>query len=318
MTRVDLLALLRARNLRVTPQRRAIVGVFTHGPDEHLSADEVHARAAQAVPELGRGTVYATLAELVELGILGSVGNPEPMRYESNVAEHDHLRCDACLRLFDVELEVPDLDPVERAGHEPSRARVVVEGRCAECRDYEQGLQDGAIATASGASLPEDLVGRLGVHLHDSPLGPLAVAASADGIVRVAFEDHADYGALEQRAGRRTGGRAARERIAHAEDAIDAYFGGSEAAAEDIVDWSPGVVANHGVLEATRHIPYAGRRSYVDVCDSASPYDCGYAMGVNPAPVLLPCHRVSLGQLRLDDYVGGQARRDKLDHLEHP
>ena len=43
-------ALLRARGLRVTPQRRAILGAFSHGADEHLSADEIHARAAAVVP----------------------------------------------------------------------------------------------------------------------------------------------------------------------------------------------------------------------------------------------------------------------------
>ena len=51
--------LLRARGLRVTPQRRAILGAFSSGAAEHLSADEIHARAAAVVPELRRGTVYA-------------------------------------------------------------------------------------------------------------------------------------------------------------------------------------------------------------------------------------------------------------------
>ena len=64
--------------LRVTPQRRAILGAFSHDPVEHLSADEIHARAAAVVPELGRGTVYAALAELTELGLLAARGAAEP------------------------------------------------------------------------------------------------------------------------------------------------------------------------------------------------------------------------------------------------
>ena len=99
--------LLRARGLRVTPQRRAILGAFSHGADEHLSADEIHARAAAVVPELGRGTVYAALAELTELGLLAARGSPEPVRYETNTEPHQHFRCRLCLRLFDVALAEP-------------------------------------------------------------------------------------------------------------------------------------------------------------------------------------------------------------------
>ena len=81
----DIADLLRRNSLRVTPQRRAILQAFRGASDEHLSADEVISRASVAVPEIGRGTVYATLAEFAELGVLGSVGNPEPIRYETNV-----------------------------------------------------------------------------------------------------------------------------------------------------------------------------------------------------------------------------------------
>jgi len=78
----DPIDLLRRHGLRVTPQRRAIVQAFRGGGDEHLSAEEVMARASTAVPEISRGTVYATLAELTELELLLSVGQSEPVRYE--------------------------------------------------------------------------------------------------------------------------------------------------------------------------------------------------------------------------------------------
>ena len=65
--------LLRAHGLRSTPQRRAILAAFRGRRAEHLSADEVYARAAESVPDLSRGTVYATLAEFSELGPLVSV-----------------------------------------------------------------------------------------------------------------------------------------------------------------------------------------------------------------------------------------------------
>src|ERR1700759_2799561 len=110
MSSADLAELLRRHRLRVTPQRRAILHAFRGTPDEHLSAEEVLSRASRAVPEIGRGTAYATLAELAELGLLGAGGHPEPVRYETNVEPHDHFRCRLCLRLFDVDLRGRDLE----------------------------------------------------------------------------------------------------------------------------------------------------------------------------------------------------------------
>ena len=113
---------LRARGLRVTPQRRAILGAFSDRPEEHLSADEIHARAAAVVPEIGRGTVYATLAELTELGLLAAFGAAEPVRYETNTADHAHFRCRLCLRLFDVDLAPPPRGVAGAAGLRASSA----------------------------------------------------------------------------------------------------------------------------------------------------------------------------------------------------
>ncbi len=49
--------LLRGRGMRSTPQRRAILSVFHGGRSEHLSADEVYAKASRFLPDLSRGTV---------------------------------------------------------------------------------------------------------------------------------------------------------------------------------------------------------------------------------------------------------------------
>ena len=88
--------------MRSTPQRRAILSVFVGGRTEHLAADEVYARASRLVPELSRSTVYATLAEFSELGLLSAFGTPEPVRYETNLDPHAHFRCHLCLRIFDL------------------------------------------------------------------------------------------------------------------------------------------------------------------------------------------------------------------------
>jgi Fe2+ or Zn2+ uptake regulation protein/O6-methylguanine-DNA--protein-cysteine methyltransferase len=312
----DLAAALRARGLRVTPQRRAILAAFNERGDEHLSADEVHSRAVAAVPEISRGTVYSTLAELTELGLLSAIGSPEPVRYETNTASHQHFRCRLCLRLFDVEIPSPDLRGLERAGFVADHVAVTAEGVCADCRAYERGLEDGTRAVLDREQLTVAAVDRLAAIRHATTLGPLLIAASPDGVVRIAFEELADFAPLADRARSRRGARTARERAEHLAGSVDAYLAGERAQAEDIVDWGLLPASSRVVLEATMRVPYGQPRSYDRVCTGMDAYECGYAMGSNPIPIIAPCHRVTRGSEMPRAYVGGQQRRLTLNGFE--
>src|SRR4051812_5887934 len=145
----DAAAALRARGLRSTPQRRAILAAFDGGATEHLSADVVHARASRSLPDLSRATVYATLAEFAEAGLLAAVGAPEPVRYETNVGDHAHFRCRVCLRLFDVAWPAPP-QALTEPGFAVERVDLRAEGVCADCAAYEVGLAEGVDAIAAG------------------------------------------------------------------------------------------------------------------------------------------------------------------------
>ncbi|HTU27828.1 MAG TPA: Fur family transcriptional regulator [Solirubrobacteraceae bacterium] len=129
----DLVRRLSPHRLRVTPQRRAILDAFRGTEEEHLSAEEVLSRASLTVPEIGRGTVYATLVELAELGVLSSVGSAESIRYETNVAPHDHFHCRVCARLFDIDLGGAGLPSPSPVGYSVESVAVRAEGVCAEC-----------------------------------------------------------------------------------------------------------------------------------------------------------------------------------------
>src|SRR6202012_2525579 len=121
---------LRGHGLRFTPQRRAILDAFDERDDEHLAADEVHGRAASAVPELSRGPGYAALAEFTERGLLSAFGSPEPVRYETNTAPHSHFRCRLCLRLIDVHIPAPDVRTLTERGFLVEHVTVTAEGTC--------------------------------------------------------------------------------------------------------------------------------------------------------------------------------------------
>ncbi|MFZ0041653.1 MAG: transcriptional repressor [Solirubrobacteraceae bacterium] len=307
---------LRDQDLRVTPQRRAILESFWGASDEHLSAEEVLSRASAVVPEIGRGTVYAALAELTELGVLASVGSSEPARYEINVTRHDHFRCRLCLRLFDVELGGAELAERRLDGYAVESVIVRAEGVCAACTDYGRGLHDGAAEILERPAIDGETLTRCSCAAIQTPVGKLALAATADGVVRIAFEDHADFGALIERARSRRGAVQARQRVRGLAGRLDGYFRGEQRMGADYLDWevSGGVPA--GLLQRVQNVPYAASRSYERLQAELTPYDCGLALGCNPLPILIPCHRVTRGSERPETYVGGSARLHVLHNLE--
>ena len=300
--------ILRASGLRVTPQRRAILGAFSHGPAEHLSADEIHARAAAVVPELGRGTVYAALAELTELGLLAALGSPEPVRYETNTEPHQHFRCRLCLRLFDVALAEPS---VALEGYVVEQITITAEGVCAECVSYDKGLRAGARRARSRPS--PDLPEGVAATTVDTPVGRLTLAATADGVVRSVFEGHGDAPALLEAVDGRRGSRAAREHLAAAKEEVAAYFAGRPAS-PCTIDWAR-LEGGHS-LRAAMAVPRAQLASYDALESTAGARELGRTLGANPLALLVPCHRVTRGRELPDEYVGGAACRRALVELE--
>jgi Fe2+ or Zn2+ uptake regulation protein/O6-methylguanine-DNA--protein-cysteine methyltransferase len=309
---------LRSRGLRSTPQRHAILNAFERDEGEHLSAEEIHSRAASSLPSLSRGTVYAALNELTELGLLSAVGLPEPVRYELNTAQHDHFRCRLCLRLFDLDSDShttvlgPPRSVVERVD-------VRSEGICADCVDYETGLQAGIRAIERGShSLPwVDVLQStdLACAGSDGPLGKVLLAASSAGLVRLSFENHFDARELEQRAATRRGSRAAREHLKTAGDALERFLAGESEELECTFDQS-GLGPAAETLRATLTIPYAAHASYLELAQELAPRELGRWMGANPMPVAFPCHRVSRGKEVPDAFVGGLDRRRWLESHE--
>ena len=309
---------LRSHGLRNTPQRHAILNAFEQDTGEHLSAEEIHGRAASSVPGLSRGTVYAALNELAELGLLSAVGLPEPVRYELNTSAHDHFRCRLCLRLFDLDSgpTTPRFGPPRSV---VERVDVRSEGICADCVDYEQGLEAGIRAIQRGSSgLPwtEALQGTdVACAATDGPLGKTLLAASSAGLLRLAFENHFDARELEARAGTRRGSRAAREHLRTASEALGRFLAGESPELECTVD-PRGIASAAEALSATRAIPYAAHSSYLKVADGLAPRDLGRWMGANPMPIVFPCHRVARGKEVPEAFVGGIDRRRWLESHE--
>jgi methylated-DNA-[protein]-cysteine S-methyltransferase len=149
----------------------------------------------------------------------------------------------------------------------------------------------------------------------DGPLGLLLLAATPNGLTRVAFEGHGDFDALRAHAKSRRGSPAARRHLTDAADKLRGYFAWSTNRVEWSVDWAFLESSGAPALRATASIPYAGRRSYTEFADAGSARHLGWTMGANPIPIVAPCHRVTRGTEVPTMFVGGADRRRWLqDH----
>lgn len=155
----------------------------------------------------------------------------------------------------------------------------------------------------------------------DSPLGPLTVAVTRRGLVRIAYAERGLDEVLRELAARISPRvLEAPARIEPVRRELDEYFAGERRAFETPIDWSLTRGFFRRVLEATAAIPFAEARSYAQVASAAgSPRAvraAGNGLGSNPIPIVVPCHRVLRTGGGLGGYTGGVERKRRLLALE--
>jgi Fur family iron response transcriptional regulator len=123
---------LRQAGLRPTRQRGALAKLlFAHG-NRHLTAETLHAEAVSEGIKVSLATVYNTLHQFTEAGLLREVVVDATRSYfDTNTGEHQHFYCEDEGKLTDIpasELSVGYV-PTPPSGMEVSRVDVVVRVR---------------------------------------------------------------------------------------------------------------------------------------------------------------------------------------------
>jgi methylated-DNA-[protein]-cysteine S-methyltransferase len=156
---------------------------------------------------------------------------------------------------------------------------------------------------------------------YDSPVGRLLLAATPRGLVRVTFPVEAPETVLEQLA-EKVSPRILESpaRLDEVRRELDRYFEGQLRDFEVPLDWQLTRGFYRKVLRATARIPYGRTRSYGQMAKSAgSPRAVratGTALGSNPLPIIVPCHRVLRTGGALGGYGGGLDVKQALLELE--
>ena len=97
------LARLRSVGLRPTRQRLALARLLLENGDRHVTAEQLHGEAMGADIRVSLATVYNTLHQFTEAGLLREVVVESGRSYfDTNTTDHHHFFCDADGRLQDI------------------------------------------------------------------------------------------------------------------------------------------------------------------------------------------------------------------------
>ena len=182
-------------------------------------------------------------------------------------------------------------------------------------RDSRAAAQDLARRAAT-----EGLVD-VAVATMDSPIGELTVAVTRRGLVTVAFEGE-DRDVLFDRLARELSPRVM-EATAPTDEVrreLEQYFGGDRRRFEITVDRSLIGPFAQKVLQATSEVGYGELATYGDIAGRIdrpkAARAVGSALGSNPIPIVIPCHRIVGAGGKLTGYAGGLPRKETLLRLE--
>lgn len=162
----------------------------------------------------------------------------------------------------------------------------------------------------------------VGYRTVDTAVGPLLLAATPAGLVRVAFLAHDPEETELSRLAAKVSPRVLRApaRLDDAAVQIEQYLVGDRTAFDLPLDLQLTGGFRRQVVEHLRHIGYGRRESYADVAAAVGNPKAvravGSACGHNPLPLVIPCHRVVRTDGSIGQYAGGAEVKARLLALE--
>jgi methylated-DNA-[protein]-cysteine S-methyltransferase len=194
-------------------------------------------------------------------------------------------------------------------------------------KEIEIALKEAAVTLPSAAPLDLQRVAAEGLldvayASVDSPLGTLVVASTPRGLVRLAYTGSRGEDEVIEDLAHKLSPRVleAPQRLDEVRRELEEYFEGRRDGFDLPIDWSLTRGFTSKVLRQTARIGFGKTSTYAEVASRAgSPRAvraAGNALGANPIPVVVPCHRVLRSGGALGGYTGGVERKEFLLRLE--
>jgi methylated-DNA-[protein]-cysteine S-methyltransferase len=180
-------------------------------------------------------------------------------------------------------------------------------------------VQDGEPPDLSAAAAAAGLLDVAYATL-DSPVGKLLLATTPRGLVRIAYIDAFDEDSVLESLASAISPRVIAAPLDEPRRELDEYLAGARRRFDIALDWQ--LIRGFGrrVLEATARVPYGSVSTYKRVAAEAgnerASRAAGNALGSNPLPIVVPCHRILHSGGGLGGYTGGLERKQTLLALE--
>ena len=191
-------------------------------------------------------------------------------------------------------------------------------GECAECRESAADFK--ALEPLISECCRDEAIRW---HTFRSPFGRMFVAATDKGVVRLTWRNLDQNGFLAWVAEQHPGRPLIRdsEALADVERQVTEYFRGERTDFELDVDLSVLTEFERGVLEELAEairfgqvVPYSELARRIGKPKAARAV--GNAVGSNPVPIVVPCHRVVRLDGSLGGYGGGVEYKERLLEIE--
>jgi methylated-DNA-[protein]-cysteine S-methyltransferase len=149
--------------------------------------------------------------------------------------------------------------------------------------------------------------------LKESPVGPVAIWATRNGLRRIGFVD-------EEFVERHAEDVSEDPQVLHLMEQMEEYFSHRRRRFNVKMDLSGATPFQRRIYERLIKIPRGRVVSYGDLADElgepGAARAVGQAVGANPLPIVIPCHRVVRSDGRLGGFSGGLHRKVVLLRVE--
>ncbi|MCA8912717.1 MAG: methylated-DNA--[protein]-cysteine S-methyltransferase [Planctomycetes bacterium] len=164
---------------------------------------------------------------------------------------------------------------------------------------------------------------RLAVAYVDTPLGEIGLAAGEHGLITISLGKRLDSTLPALLRGRHDDGRGKHDPSRLLEQAcaeIVEYMLSAREKFETPLDLSSGTEFQRTIWRRLRKVKYGHATTYSELAEAVgrpgASRAVGNAVGANPLPIIIPCHRVLAAHHKLGGFSGGLSRKRKLLKLE--
>ena len=127
---------LKEKGIKPTYQRLKILEYMSNNLKNHPTVEMVYEELLKDIPTLSLTTVYNTLNNFLEKGLVSGVTiTGTEIRYDSNTKYHHHFLCKECGQIIDIGLKCPYAEGEKRrvAGHRIDEVHGYFKGICENC-----------------------------------------------------------------------------------------------------------------------------------------------------------------------------------------